>query len=53
MNKFFNKTSLGLNPSFEDIYKISEFIFNKSELKILRVARLLFEANEEGYFLMA
>ena len=48
MSKFFNKTSLDLNPSFEDIYKISEYIFNKSELKILRMARSLFEANEVG-----
>ena len=48
MNKFFNKTSLDLNPSFGGIFKLSEYIFNKSELKILRMARSLFEANEVG-----
>ena len=47
MNKFFNKISLNLNPSFDGISKISEYNFDKFELKILRVARLFFESNEE------
>ncbi len=47
MNKFFNKISLDLNPSFEGVSKISECNFDKFELNILRVARLLFESNED------
>ena len=47
MNKFFNKILLDFNPSFDGISKISEYNFDKFELKILRVARLLFESNEE------
>ena len=46
MNKFFNKISLNLNPNFDGISKISEYNFDKLELNILRVARLLFESNE-------
>ena len=47
MNKFFNKISVGLNPSSDGVSKISEYNFDKFELTILRVARLLFESNEE------
>ena len=47
MNKFFNKISLNLNTSFDGISKISEYNFDKFELSILRVARLLFESNED------
>ena len=46
MNKFFNKISLDLNPSFDGISKMSEYNFDKFELNILKVARLLFESNE-------
>ena len=47
MNKFFNKISLDLSPSFEGVSKISECNFDKFELNVLRVARLLFESNED------
>ena len=47
MNKFFNKISSDLNPSFDGIAKISKYNFDKFELKILRVARLFFESNED------
>ena len=47
MNKFFNKISLDLNQSAEGVSKISEYNFDNFELTILRVARLLFESNEE------
>ena len=47
MNKFFNKISLDLNQSAEGVSKISEYNFDNFELTIIRVARLLFESNEE------
>ena len=47
MNKFFNKISVDLNQSAEGLSKISEYNFDNFELTILRVARLLFESNEE------
>ncbi len=46
MNKFFNKISLDLNLSFGGISRISEYNFDKVELNVLRVARLLFQSNE-------
>ena len=46
MNKFFNKMLSDLNPSFDGISKISDYNFDKFELKVLRIARLLFESNE-------
>ena len=47
MNKFFNKISVDFNQSAEGVSKISEYNFDNFELTILRVARLLFESNEE------
>ena len=47
MNKFFNKISIDLNQSAEGVSKISNYNFDNFELTILRVARLLFESNEE------
>ena len=47
MNKFFNKILVDLNQSAEGVSKISEYNFDNFELTILRVARLLFESNEE------
>ena len=47
MNKFFNKVSLDLNQIAEGVSNISEYDFDNFELTILRVARLLFESNEE------
>lgn len=47
MNKFFNKISVDLNQSADGVSKISEYNFDNFELTILRVARLLFESNEE------
>ena len=47
MNKFFNKISVDLNQSAEGLSKISEYNFDNFELTVLRVARLLFESNEE------
>ena len=47
MNKFFNKISVDLNQSAGGVSKISEYNFDNFELTILRVARLLFESNEE------
>ena len=47
MNKFFNKISVDLNQSAEGLSKISEHNFDNLELTVLRVARLLFESNEE------
>ena len=47
MNKFFNKISADFNQSAEGVSKISEYNFDNFELTILRVARLLFESNEE------
>ena len=46
MNKFFNKMLSDLNPSFDGISKISDYNFDKFELKVLGIARLLFESNE-------
>jgi len=46
MNKFFNKMLSDLNPSFDGISKISDYNFDRFELKVLRIARLLFESNE-------
>ena len=46
MNRFFNKMLSDLNPSFDGISKISDYNFDKFELKVLRIARLLFESNE-------
>ena len=47
MNKFFNKILIDFNQSAEGVSKISEYNFDNFELTILRVARLLFESNEE------
>ena len=47
MNKFFSKISVDLNPSSDGVSKISEYNFDKFELTIIRVARLLFESNDE------
>ena len=47
MNKFFSKISVDLNPSSDGVSKISEYNFDNFELTIIRVARLLFESNEE------
>ena len=47
MNKFFNIISVDLNQSAGGVAKISEYNFDNFELTILRVARLLFETNEE------
>ena len=47
MNKFFNKISLDLNLSLDGISKINDYNFDKFELNILRIARLLFESNED------
>ena len=47
MNKFFNKISLDLDLSFDGISKINDYNFDKFELNILRIARLLFESNED------
>ena len=47
MNKFFNKISVDLNPSSDGVSKISDYNFDNFELTILRVARLLFESNDE------
>ena len=47
MNKFFNKISSDLNPSSEGISKISKYNFDKSELSILRIARLFFRSNDD------
>ena len=40
MNRFFNKMLSDLNPSFDGISKISDYNFDKFELKVLRIARL-------------
>ena len=47
MDKFFNKIWLDLNPNFDGISRISDYNFDKFELNVLRVARLLFESNED------
>ena len=49
MNKFFNKISLDLNLSSNGISRISEYNFDKFDLNVLRVARLLFQSNEDPY----
>ena len=49
MNKFFNKIWLDLNPNYNGISRISDYNFDKFELNVLRVARLLFQSNEDPY----
>ena len=47
MDKFFNKIWLDLKPNYDGISRISDYNFDKFELNILRIARLLFESNED------
>ena len=47
MNKFFNKISVDFNQSAEGVSKISDYNFDDFELTVLRVARLLFESNDD------
>ena len=49
MNKFFNKISLDLNPSFEGISKISECNFDKFEVAIFDQAGEFMDGDVLGW----